>query len=372
MILLTGAYRLFFPAAALFAGAAIPLWLMHYMGEVDLIADPFLWHQHEMLFGYLPAALAGFLFTAIPNWTRRPALPPLAIAALFALWLAGRMAMFLAPEALMSQAISLAFLPVVAGLALGNLILAQNRRNYIVAAVIFALSVAQAMFLFGDAELGLTAGFALSFALMAHIGGRVTPAFSRNWLKKRGAAKVPAPFGLVDQIALTLTGITALVWGTLGAGEISGGLAAITACALAVRLSRWCGWSVRSEPLLFAQHAAYAWLVIAMALLALNGLADLATMSQVRHALGAGAIGTMTAIVMLRAVLGHSGRPLEARWIDTILLSCLHLGAALRVLAGWGDAPTGMLHGAGALWALGMILFVIRTVPIVTRPRVDA
>lgn len=369
MILLTGAYRLFFPAAALFAGAAIPLWLMHYMGEADLIGDPFLWHQHEMLFGYLPAALAGFLFTAIPNWTRRPALRPAAVAALFALWLAGRVAMFVAPDAMLSQAITLTFLPVVAGLALGNLILAQNQRNYIVAAVIFALSVAQALFLFADADLGLTAGFALAFVLMAHIGGRVTPAFSRNWLAKRGAAKGPAPFGLVDQIALTLTGITALAWVALGSGAITGGLAAITAGALAIRLSRWCGWSVRSEPLLFAQHAAYAWLVVSMSLLALHRLGDWATISQVRHAIGAGAIGTMTVIVMLRAVLGHSGRPLTARRMDSALLLSLHLGAALRVLAGWFDIPTGMLHGAGALWALGMLLFVIRTVPIVTRPR---
>ncbi|WP_424942478.1 NnrS family protein [Aliiroseovarius crassostreae] len=372
MILLTGAYRLFFPAAALFAGVAVPLWLALYMGAADLISDPFLWHQHEMLFGYLPAALAGFLFTAIPNWTRRPGLPPVAIAGLFTLWLVARVAMFVAPEALVSDAISLAFLPVVAGLALGNLILAKNSRNYVVAAVIFALSLSQAMFLFADTDLGLTAGFALSFVLMVHIGGRVTPAFSRNWLKKRGAAKIPAGFGPVDQVAITLSAVTAVSWTTLGIGPITGLLAALTTVALALRLSRWCGLAVRSEPLLFAQHAAYAWLVIGVALLALSGIADLASGSQIRHALGAGAIGTMTVIVMLRAVLGHSGRPLEGGRLDTTLLISLHLGAALRVTADWFGAPMGMIHGGGTLWAIGMILFVIRTLPIVSAPRVDA
>lgn len=372
MILLTGAYRLFFPAAALFAGVAVPLWLALYMGASDLIRDPFLWHQHEMLYGYLPAAIAGFLFTAIPNWTRRPPLSPTAIAALFALWLAARVAMFIAPEELVSQAISLVFLPVVAGLALGYLILARNSRNYIVAAVIFALSLSQAMFLFADADLGLTAGFALSFVLMVHIGGRVTPAFSRNWLKKRGAVKIPAGFGPVDQIAITLSVITAISWTAFGTGMITGILAAATSVALALRLSRWCGLSVRSEPLLFAQHAAYGWLVIGMALLALAGIGDLASESQVRHALGAGAIGTMTAIVMLRAVLGHSGRPLDGGKLDAALLICLHLGAALRVSADWFGAPLGLIHGGGTLWAVGMILFVIRTLPIVTTPRIEA
>lgn len=368
MILLTGAYRLFFPAAALFAGLAIPLWLGLYSGAGDLIEDPFLWHQHEILFGYLPAAVAGFLFTAIPNWTGRPPPTPTTLALLFGLWLSGRIAMFVEPNAIWSQQIAVAFLPVVAGLALGNLILAQNSRNYVVAAVVFALGLAQATFLWTDVDLGLTAGFALSFVLMMHIGGRVTPAFSRNWLRKRGAQRVPAPFGRIDQIAITLSAITAVAWVALGITPVTGGAAALTTLALALRLSRWSGWAVRAEPLLFAQHAAYAWLIISMALLALAGLADLATESQVRHSIGAGAIGTMTVIVMLRAMLGHSGRPLEAGKQDTAILLCLHLGAALRVSADWFGGPIGLVHAGGTLWALGMLLFVIRTVPIAIAP----
>ncbi|MDA5092612.1 NnrS family protein [Aliiroseovarius sp. KMU-50] len=369
MILLTGAYRLFFPAAGLFAGLAIPLWLVLFMGAAEGMSDPFLWHQHEMLFGYLPAAAAGFLFTAIPNWTRRDALPPVGIALLFALWLAGRVGMFVDPEALSSQIIALLFLPVVAGLALGELVLANNRRNFVVAGVIFALALAQATFLWMDADIGLTAGFALSVILMVHIGGRVTPAFSRNWLKKRGAPKLPASFGTIDQAAITLTVAAAISWVALGATVVTGALAAAATASLALRLSRWCGLSVWSEPLLFAQHAAYAWLVISMALLAMAGLGDLATGSQIRHAIGAGAIGSMTVIVMLRAILGHSGRPIEGRPIDIAIFLCLHMGAAMRVSADWFGTPIGMIHGGGTLWALGMVLFAIRAFPIAIAPR---
>lgn len=372
MILLTGAYRLFFPAAALLAGLGIPLWLLLYMGGADLMGDPYLWHQHEMLFGYLPAAIAGFLFTAIPNWTRRPPMGPVALALLFALWLAGRLAMFIDPEASWSHQITVAFLPVVAGLALGNLILSQNTRNYVVAGVVFALGLAQATFLWVDADLGLTAGFALAFVMMMHIGGRVTPAFSRNWLRQRKAARIPAPFGRVDQVAITLSALTALGWVVLGATPLVGALAAAAALALAARLSRWCGLAVISEPLLFAQHVAYGWLVLSMALLALHGLGDMASISQIRHALGAGAIGSMTVIVMLRAVLGHSGRPLVSSKLDIALLTCISLGAAVRVAADWFDAPMGFIHGGGTLWALGMILFAIRVIPIVCAPRVQS
>ncbi|KPN64951.1 uncharacterized protein involved in response to NO [Aliiroseovarius crassostreae] len=372
MILLTGAYRLFFPAAALFAGLAIPLWLMMFMGASDVMSDPYLWHQHEMLFGYLPAAIAGFLFTAIPNWTGRPPLGPVALALLFTLWASARVAMFLAPEAAWTHQLAVAFLPVVAGLALGNLILSQNSRNYIVAAVVFALGLAQAMFLWTDADLGLTAGFAMAFVLMVHIGGRVTPAFSRNWLRQRKAPRVPAPFGRVDQVAITLTAATALGWVFIGATPLVGMLAAATAVALALRLSRWCGLSVLSEPLLFAQHAAYGWLVISMALLALHGLGEMATASQLRHAIGAGAIGSMTVIVMLRAMLGHSGRPLVGSKLDVALLLCIHLGAAIRVMADWFGTPIGFIHAGGTFWALGMILFAIRIIPIALTPRLQS
>ena len=369
MILLTGAYRLFFPAAGLLAGIAIPLWLVLYMGAADLVADPLTWHQHEMLWGYLPAALAGFLFTAIPNWTRRPPLAPVPLGALFTLWLLARILMFFAPEALVSQLIAVAFLPTVALLALRELLASDNRRNFVVAVMVMLLAASQAVFLWVEAELGLTMGFALAFVLMAQIGGRVTPAFSRNWLKAHGIAALPPSFNPLDRVSLIITVAAAVTWILFGATQVTGFVAILAALALTVRLARWRGWSVIAEPLLFAQHAAYLWLPVSMVLLALASLTDLSSLAQVRHALGAGAIGTMTVIVMLRALLGHSGRAITATPLDRALLVFLHLGAVLRVVAEWADDPMNFIHAGGTLWALGMILFTIRALPIAFAPR---
>ena len=370
MILLSGAYRLFFPFTALFAGTAVPIWLIYHAGLVERMNDPLLWHQHEMLWGYLPAALAGFLFTAIPNWTDRPAMGPKTVAGLFGLWLTARIAMFAAPEGALSHTVALAFLPIVALLALRELLAARNRRNYVVAGVVLALGLAQAVFLMSDADLGSTMGFALTFALMVHIGGRVTPAFSRNWLKKRGEDRLPASFGPVDQLAISVSVAAAASWIVFDASALTGVLAALASIALALRLSRWRGFAVTREPLLFAQHAGYAWLPISMALLAATSLTDLANIGQVHHALGVGAIGTITVIVMLRALLGHSGRPIEGTRFDRVFLNFLHIGAVLRVTADWTGDPTHFYHLGGVFWSVGMICFFIRAFPIALAPRV--
>lgn len=370
MILLSGAYRLFFPFAALFAGTAIPIWLIYHAGVVERMNNPLLWHQHEMLWGYVPAAIAGFLFTAIPNWTGRPALGPKTVAGLFGLWLTARIAMFAAPDGALSHTVALAFLPIVALLVLRDLIAARNRRNYVVAGVVLALGLAQAVFLMSDAQLGLSMGFALTFILMVHIGGRVTPAFSRNWLKKRGEVNLPAEFGPVDQAAIGLSAATAASWIVFDPGVVTGILAALAAIALALRLSRWRGFAVTQEPLLFAQHAGYAWLPISMTLLALASLTNLANIGQVHHALGAGAIGSITMIMMLRALLGHSGRPIEGARFDRVYLNFVHVGAVLRVTADWTGDPTYFYYLGGVFWSVAMICFFIRIFPIALAPRV--
>ncbi len=369
MILLTAAWRLFFPAAGLFAGLALPLWLLLNAGQTDVITDPLTWHMHEMLFGYLPAALAGFLLTAIPNWTGRPVLQGAPLGLLFGLWLAGRAAMFAAPDALGANLIAVSFLPALAFFAGRDIILAGNKRNLIVVLMITLFSLAEILMLFGPADTGITAGFAVAFVLMVLIGGRVTPAFSRNWLMKRGATALPAPFGTPDKTALALSAVTALVWVGTGESGLTGGLAAVTSLAVILRLSRWQAWAVRREPLLLAQHVAYLWLAIAMALLALSTLTDLATQSQVRHAMGAGAVGSMTLIVMLRAALGHSGRAIQGGAADWVLFAAVHIGALLRVWSGWMDDPTHALNTAGILWAIAFLLFAARTIPIALTPR---
>lgn len=369
--ILTGAYRIFFPFAVLFAGLSVPMWLAFYSGAPAPMEDAYQWHRHEMLWGYLPAAIAGFLFTALPNWTSRPGPGPMMLGAMFAIWLAGRVAMFIMPGAILAQIVASAFLPVVAALALYMLISAGNRRNLVVGAMVTGLWLAQLSFFWLDSERAIEAGFALIFMLMVLIGGRVTPAFTRNWLKARGAARLPGDFGPVDKAALISSALAAISWVILADTIVTGVLAGAAAVALGMRLGRWRGWGVRAEPLLLALHAAYGWLVIAMALLAVASLSDLATLQQVHHALGAGAIGSMTAIIMMRAMLGHSGRPITGNWMDKLAFVALHLGAILRTSADWSPDPMIFYHSGGTFWALGMIVLAVRLFPLALteRPR---
>lgn len=369
MIIFTAAWRLFFPAAGLFAGLAIPVWLLIYADRIEVMPDPLNWHMHEMLFGYLPAALAGFLLTALPNWTGRPGMKGLALAAFFSLWLCARIAMFFAQESLVTTGVAAAFLPVLMLIAAREIILSGNMRNLIVVVLLGGLAFAQGLMLAGHSHMGINAGFAIAAVLMVLIGGRITPAFSRNWLKMQKSPSLPAPFGRIDKVAMVITPLALLLWVIFGLMAVTGLVATIATCALALRLSRWRGWAVRSEPLLFGQHIAYFWLVIGMALLAIASLGGDVLLSQIRHAFGAGAIASMTMIVMQRAALGHSGRPVKGGRIDWLMLAALHVGAGLRIASPWVADSGFILTTAGLIWALSFLLFTIRILPIALAPR---
>jgi uncharacterized protein involved in response to NO len=327
------------------------------------------WHMHEMLYGYVPAAVSGFLLTAIPNWTGRPGLKGAPLAALFGLWLAGRLAMLTAPGAVAAHLVALAYLPVLSLIAGREIVLAGNRRNLVVIGLVLALALGETLFFFVNAELGLNLGFAATFLLMMLIGGRVTPAFSRNWLMQRRETRLPRGFGRVDQAAMVLTVLTLVLWLTLPSSTVTGLSATAAAVALVLRMARWRGLAVAREPLMLALHAGYLWLPVSLALLALSILTDAASAAQVRHAMGAGAIGAMTLIMAYRATLGHAGRPIVGGTAEWAMLGAVHLGAAVRVAAEWSPDPGLFYTIAGLLWAAGFALFCWRILPIVLAPR---
>lgn len=361
MTILSGAYRVFFPAAGLMAALAVPLWVFTQSGSLDPgVQITQYWHTHEMLFGYLGAALAGFLLTAIPNWTNRPALTGLPLLGLFLLWLAGRAVMFAAPDA---AAITLIFPAALALFTTREIVLGGNTRNLVVAGAVWLFVLAQAVMLWGDPSLGQRMGFAIAASIITLIGGRVTPAFTRNWLKAKGQAVIVPGFGLVDRIALSATVAAALSWVVMDMQQITGVLAGAAAIAQLLRLVRWKGRHVTSEPLMLALHAAYGWLVLAWGLLAFDALNLMSGGSAAFHAFGAGAVGTMTLIVMIRALLGHSGQPITANRLDVIALVLVHLGAALR-LAASSTTSQEVLVASGLLWSAGFAAFVLRALPL--------
>lgn len=371
-------FRPFFLLAALYASLAVPLWLAVYAWGLPLpsVFAASAWHAHEMIFGYVGAVVAGFILTAIPNWTGRLPLSGAPLAGLVGLWALGRLGSAFVPWPPVALILDLAF-PAALSFAVWREVAAgSNWRNAPVAVMLSLFGAANLVHHlegFGVVPdgLGIRLALAAITMLMALIGGRIVPSFTRNWLVKQGESALPAEFGPLDKAALMATAVAMVSW--IAAPELpaAGVVIVLAGLLLGVRLMRWGGGKTLREPILAVLHLGYGWLAVALLLLGLSiGLPHLAIGSSALHALTAGAIGTMTLAVMTRASLGHTGRAIVAdRW-TVALYGAVTLGALLRVAAPLaGGFYLHVLVCGGALWSLAFLLFVVRYAPILTRPR---
>ena len=361
--LLADPFRSFFLGAAVFALFAIPLWSWIFAASPEGLTafDAFAWHRHEMVFGYLAAVLAGFLFTAIPNWTGRLPLRGGGLGLLFLLWLAGRAMVAFWPQALATAIVDCAFLVAIAGLAWREVAAGRNWRNAPICAVVSLLALANILsWLPATHDIGWRLAMGLVALLIGLVGGRVTPSFTRNWLAKRDATAVPVPFGLYDKLCLLLLVAAVAAWSFAPDSSVAGALLVLAGAVHLVRLGRWRGWLTVAEPLLLVLHVGYLWLVVALLLMGLAALqVGPLDASASLHALGAGAIGTMTMAVMARAILGHTGRALVASPAMTLMFGAIVLSALVRVLAPTLPMPyDAAITAAAFLWACAYGLFV--------------
>lgn len=337
-------FRPFFLAAGLWGAAAVPLWLLVLLGgvEVPTVFAPAIWHAHEMVFGFAAAVVAGFLLTAIPNWTGRLPLQGLPLAALFGAWIAGRIAVAgsAAIGAGPAAAIDLAFLVLLLFFALREIVAGRNWRNLPMLLALLLLIVANAMThleaagLAATGSVGTRLGIATLVMLIGLIGGRIIPSFTRNWLVKRGSTTLPAAFGPFDRLCLIAMLAGLLAW-VFAEDQTAAGAALIVAGLLNLpRWTRWQGRHTLSEPLVWSLHLGFLWVPLGLLLLGLGVVApQIVSPTAGLHALSAGAIGGMTLAVMTRATLGHSGRDLKADgWTAAIYLA-IALAAALRISA---------------------------------------
>jgi uncharacterized protein involved in response to NO len=375
-------FRPFFLLAGAQAVVVMGVWLavLHGVGWDSAWMSPFAWHAHEMIFGFVAAALAGFLLTAVASWTgqRGFAGPPLMV--LTAVWLGGRIAMApgLGISPSLAAAVDLAFLPAVAIAVTPSLIREGNVRNYPL--VVFLLLLFAANLLFHLPEIGVPLGIPATtlavdsiLLMLALVGGRVTPAFTGNALRAADPDARVAPFGLVDRLALAAVAAVLVVDLVAPGGRVAGA-AALIACVLhGWRLLRWQGWRVRRIPIALILHVAYAWIPIGLGLKALWLLWQLPVGGAWQHALGAGAFATMILAVMTRAALGHTGRPIVAAKPIVLSYMLLTLAALVRVF-GPVVAPAsvqGTWTMAGALWIAAFTIYLVVYTPILCNPRAD-
>lgn len=371
-------FRPFFLLAALHAGLAIPLWLLIYASGIPL-GGPFegaSWHAHEMLFGYLGAVIAGFILTAVPNWTGRLPLSGMPLAGLVSLWFIGRLATTFVGAPVGAMLLDLAFPAALAAAIWREVIAGRNWRNAPVAAMLTLFALASATH-HGEG-MGLVAegtavrlALAVAAMLIALIGGRIVPSFTRNWLARAGSEKLPASFGLPDKAALVSTAIALLAWVAMPYAQATGLALSAAGILLAIRLLRWRGLRTLREPIVVVLHLGYAWLAAALLLLGLSILLpDAVPGSSALHALTTGAVGTMTLAVMTRASLGHTGREIRADGWTVAIYACATLGALLRVAAPLVPGfYLSALSAGGGLWSLAFLLFAARYGPILLRPR---
>ena len=370
-------FRPFFLSAGLYAVLMMALWLLVLRGELTLSAlPPPVWHGHEMLFGFAVAVISGFLLTAAQNWTgiRMPSGPPL--AALFALWLAGR-ASFLIPglPPLWVAAVDVAFLPVLAIALALPVLRARQLHNYPFPLMLLVLTAANALVHAGSlgwiaagGSLGLHLAVYVIIAMMTVMGGRVIPSFTDNRLRTRARHWKAIEF-LVPAATLSAL-ITALV---APVSPVTAGLAALAAAVHAIRLAGWYTGKYWSVPLLWILHLGYAWIAIGFALLALSAAGMGAAAGGALHAFTAGAIGSLTLGMMARVSLGHTGRMLEPSPLMTWAFVAVNLAALIRIaqpLLFPGQYASGMAL-AGVLWIAAFGLFAAIYTPILLRPRVD-
>lgn len=378
--ILRGAFRPFFFGGTAWGLIALVLWLCALAGKLTLPTsfDPLAWHRHEMLFGFVGAIIAGFLLTAIPNWTGRLPIAGKPLLGLFGLWLSARIAVLFSGliGAFIAALLDAGFFIVLAGLAAREILEANNRNVPIVGMVLLfglanAADHAGAAGIIASADLGWQAALSLVVLLISLVGGRIIPSFTRNWMVKRGITHgLPTQPVRFDISVIIVTAVALFAWMAAPAGAPLAVVLIVAAVLHAVRLARWRGLRAIRDPLVLILHVGYAWIPVGLLLLGLNVSGLPIPRTAAIHALTAGAMATMILAVMTRASLGHTGRELRANASTVAIYTLVTGGAAIRVSAalGLGDYGIGM-RVAGLAWGGALVLFLIAYAPVLWRPR---
>ena len=359
--LLALGFRPFYLLAGTYAALSVPLWAAQYAGWLPG-ANP-LWHAHEMLFGYAFAVIAGFLLTAVRNWTGLATPAGAALGAIAAVWIAARLAAF---HSIQTSSFLDAVFAVAVAWGIGRPIVASRNRNWYFIVLVAALGAASVLFAFA-ARLGLQLGLDLVLFVIAVMAGRVVPAFTNNAVAGARARRNEwLEYAALGSLLLLL----ACDASQFGFGS---SLIALAGAVLhAARLALWDPLKTRGRPILWILHLSYAWVAVHLLLRGLAGF-DLVPAVLATHALTVGVIGGLTLGMMTRTSRGHSGLPLATGRAELAAYVLVHAAAVVRVLVPIflpSVYPASVALSA-VLWATAFTIFVVTYAPILSRPRID-
>ena len=381
--ILSFGFRPFFLMAGLWAALAMILWVMLLSGHAVLPTafDPVSWHAHEFLFGYLGAVMAGFLLTAVPNWTGSLPVTGWPLGGLAVLWLLGRIAVAISAHLTpLSVALVDLAMPVVLVAVMGReIIVGKNWRNlpvmgllglYIAANALFHVEAASGDYAAGGT--GARLGLAVAVMLIALVGGRIVPSFTRNWLARRNDATLPTPpMQQFDKLALVVLAAALVLWIVAPLLRATGLVLLLAGALHLVRLARWAGHRCTAEPLVWILHVGYAFIPLgALAIAAAILMPVGPSTATAQHLWTAGAIGVMTLAVMTRATLGHTGQALVAAPGTLVLYLLAILAVLARAAAGVSAVNVEWMYDlSGLSWVGAFGGFAVLYGPLLWRRR---
>ncbi len=370
-------FRPFFLLAGVAAVALLSFWLHLYAGgpaPATYYGD-IGWHSHEMLFGYSAAVVAGFLLTAVRNWTSVQTITGTPLALLAGLWLLARVLPFMPLPGAVVAAVDLLFLPALAYAIYLPISRVRQWRNLFFVPLLLAYGLGnllvhlQVLGVTGNTlQAGNSIAIGMLVMLLAVMGGRVIGFFIERglpgvqikqwpWVEKLCVASVPVYFLFealgVPALLLTVAALAAMV-------------------AHLVRVFGWYHPRIRSVSLLWVLYGGYAWIGIGFLLKALSAQGLVSPFLAI-HAFTVGAIGVLTLGMMARVSLGHTGREMHAKRAISIAFALINIAALVRVVSPMfhPEAYLYYVMAAGVLWLTAFVLFLIVYVPVLWRPRVD-
>lgn len=379
LAVLSYGFRPLFLFAGIYAVLGIGLWLPEFEGEISIPTtfSPVAWHAHEMLYGYLVAAVSGFLLTAIPNWTGRLPFQGRSLALLVGLWLAGRVAIAMSAHIgwVLAMLVDCSFLLAFVAVTSREVLAGRNFRNLKVVALVSVLLIGNLTFHLeahrsGNADHGIRIGIAGMVMLVMVIGGRIIPSFTRNWLARQTDGRMPIAFNRFDVAAIGISAIALLGWVISPVAQTTSILLFAAGLAQLARLARWAGDRTWRDRLVLVLHIAYLFVPAGFLLLAASDQFGVPPSAGI-HAWTIGAMASLTLAVMTRATLGHTGRLLSASPATQFIFGSIVVAALLRIAATLYIAQGNvLLHLSALAWILAYVVFAAIYGPMLLQRKV--